>query len=68
MTDTLQEHADPELTKGEALIEMRDVGKTFGSGAHAVPGTNHIRTQAPSAMTPICTAVKVSAGSPWRAP
>jgi len=30
MTDTIEEHADPTLHKGEALVEMRDVGKAFG--------------------------------------
>ena len=30
MTDTLQEHADPTLHKGEPLVEMTDVGKTYG--------------------------------------
>ena len=31
MTDTITEHADPELTKGEALVEMSDVGKAYGA-------------------------------------
>jgi simple sugar transport system ATP-binding protein len=31
MTDTLQEHADPTLHKGEPLVEMVDVGKTYGA-------------------------------------
>jgi simple sugar transport system ATP-binding protein len=31
MTDTLQEHADPNLSKGESLVEMRNVGKTYGA-------------------------------------
>jgi simple sugar transport system ATP-binding protein len=31
MTDTLQEHADPTLHKGEPLVEMTDVGKTYGA-------------------------------------
>jgi simple sugar transport system ATP-binding protein len=31
MTDTLQEHADPTLHKGEPLVEMIDVGKTYGA-------------------------------------
>src|SRR6185369_6697793 len=30
MTDTLAEHADPTLSRGEPLIEMTDVGKSFG--------------------------------------
>jgi simple sugar transport system ATP-binding protein len=30
MTDTLAEHADANLTRGEPLIEMRDVGKAYG--------------------------------------
>jgi simple sugar transport system ATP-binding protein len=31
MTDTLQEHADPTLSKGESLVEMKNVGKTYGA-------------------------------------
>ena len=30
MTDTISEHADSTLHKGEALVEMEDVGKAFG--------------------------------------
>jgi simple sugar transport system ATP-binding protein len=30
MTDTIAEHADTTLHKGEPLIEMTDVGKTYG--------------------------------------
>ena len=30
MTDTIEEHADPTLHKGEVLVEMDDVGKAFG--------------------------------------
>jgi simple sugar transport system ATP-binding protein len=30
MTDTIEEHADPTLHKGEPLVEMADVGKAFG--------------------------------------
>ena len=30
MTDTLAEHADPTLHRGEPLIEMDNVGKSFG--------------------------------------
>lgn len=30
MTDTIEEHADPTLHAGEALVEMNDVGKAFG--------------------------------------
>jgi simple sugar transport system ATP-binding protein len=30
MTDTLAEHADPTLHRGEPLIEMENVGKSFG--------------------------------------
>jgi simple sugar transport system ATP-binding protein len=30
MTDTLSEHADPELHKGDSLIEMDNVGKSYG--------------------------------------
>ena len=39
MTDTLQEHADPELHKGEHLVEMIDVGKTYGA-IRALKGIN----------------------------
>jgi simple sugar transport system ATP-binding protein len=30
MTDTIHEHADPTLHKGEPLVEMEGVGKAFG--------------------------------------
>jgi simple sugar transport system ATP-binding protein len=30
MTDTIHEHADPTLAKGEPLVEMDGVGKAFG--------------------------------------
>src|SRR5687768_3745696 len=30
MTDTIVEHADTHLHKGEALVEMSDVGRSFG--------------------------------------
>src|SRR4029434_8725952 len=39
MTDTLQEHADPTLHKGEPLVEMIDVGKTYGA-IRALRGIN----------------------------
>jgi simple sugar transport system ATP-binding protein len=39
MTDTLAEHADPELNSGEPLIEMKDVGKTYGA-IRALKGIN----------------------------
>ncbi|GGN10101.1 ABC transporter ATP-binding protein [Terrabacter tumescens] len=39
MTDTLAEHADPELSSGEPLIEMKDVGKTYGA-IRALKGIN----------------------------
>ena len=39
MTDTLHEHADPELHKGEHLVEMIDVGKTYGA-IRALKGIN----------------------------
>ena len=39
MTDTLTEHADPTLHKGEPLIEMTDVGKTYGA-IRALKGIN----------------------------
>ena len=31
MTDTLNDHADPTLHKGEPLIQMTDVGKSYGA-------------------------------------
>ena len=31
MTDTLAEHADSHLHKGEPLIEMDGVGKSYGA-------------------------------------
>src|ERR687890_1251495 len=39
MTDTLHEHADPSLHKGEPLIEMTDIGKTYGA-IRALRGIN----------------------------
>src|SRR6478736_7609938 len=39
MTDTLQDHADPTLHKGEPLIQMTDVGKTYGA-IRALSGIN----------------------------
>jgi simple sugar transport system ATP-binding protein len=39
MTDTLHEHADPSLHKGEPLVEMRDVGKIYGA-IRALRGIN----------------------------
>src|SRR5215208_4617130 len=39
MTDTLQEHADPTLHEGEPLVEMIDVGKTYGA-IRALEGIN----------------------------
>jgi simple sugar transport system ATP-binding protein len=39
MTDTLTDHADPELHKGEPLIEMTDVGKSYGA-IRALSGIN----------------------------
>ena len=41
MTDTLQEHADPTLHEGEPLVEMTDVGKTYGA-IRALKGINLI--------------------------
>jgi simple sugar transport system ATP-binding protein len=31
MTDTIMEHADSTLAKGEPLVEMQDVGKSYGA-------------------------------------
>ena len=39
MTDTLHEHADPSLHKGEPLVEMKDVGKAYGA-IRALRGIN----------------------------
>ena len=39
MTDTLAEHADPGLNKGQPLIEMADIGKTYGA-IRALKGIN----------------------------
>jgi simple sugar transport system ATP-binding protein len=39
MTDTLHEHADPELHEGEKLVEMVNVGKTYGA-IRALKGIN----------------------------
>ena len=39
MTDTLSEHADPTLHKGQPLIEMTDVGKSYGA-IRALSGIN----------------------------
>jgi simple sugar transport system ATP-binding protein len=39
MTDTLAEHADQSLSKGQPLIEMREVGKTYGA-IRALRGIN----------------------------
>ena len=39
MTDTLSEHADPNLHKGEPLIQMDDVGKSYGA-IRALSGIN----------------------------
>ncbi len=39
MTDTLSEHADPSLHKGQALIEMTNVGKAYGA-IRALEGIN----------------------------
>ena len=39
MTDTLAEHADAELRRGEPLIEMREIGKSYGA-IRALRGIN----------------------------
>jgi simple sugar transport system ATP-binding protein len=39
MTDTLRDHADPELHSGEHLVEMVNVGKTYGA-IRALKGIN----------------------------
>src|SRR3954469_16087495 len=39
MTDTLAEHADAGLQKGEPLIEMTDIGKSYGA-IRALRGIN----------------------------
>ena len=39
MTDTISEHADPDLHRGETLVEMIDVGKSYGA-IRALKGIN----------------------------
>jgi simple sugar transport system ATP-binding protein len=39
MTDTIREHADHGLSQGEALVEMIDVGKSYGA-IRALKGIN----------------------------
>ena len=39
MTDTLADHADSHLVKGESLIEMADIGKSYGA-IRALRGIN----------------------------
>jgi simple sugar transport system ATP-binding protein len=39
MTDTITEHADPDLHKGEALVEMQGIGKAYGA-IRALRGIN----------------------------
>jgi simple sugar transport system ATP-binding protein len=39
VTDTIIEHADPELTRGEALVAMSGVGKSYGA-IRALRGVN----------------------------
>jgi simple sugar transport system ATP-binding protein len=39
MTDTITEHADPQLHRGETLVEMIDVGKSYGA-IRALKGIN----------------------------
>ncbi len=39
MTDTLHDHADPGLHKGEPLVEMINIGKTYGA-IRALKGIN----------------------------
>jgi simple sugar transport system ATP-binding protein len=39
MTDTIAEHADESLHKGETLVEMVDVGKAYGA-IRALRGIN----------------------------
>src|SRR3954462_10937146 len=39
MSDTLHDHADPHLFKGEHLVEMQNVGKTYGA-IRALKGIN----------------------------
>src|SRR6185436_9541113 len=39
MTDTIEEHADPTLHKGDALVELENVGKAYGA-IRALEGVN----------------------------
>src|SRR3954454_3886160 len=39
MTDTITEHADQSLTQGEPLVQMKEVGKSYGA-IRALKGIN----------------------------
>ena len=39
MTDTLADHADSDLQRGEPLIEMTEIGKSYGA-IRALSGIN----------------------------
>ena len=39
VTDTIAEHAAPDLAKGEPLVEMEGVGKSYGA-INALEGIN----------------------------
>src|ERR1700709_1991585 len=39
MTDTIADHADSELSQGDALVQMKDVGKSYGA-IRALRGIN----------------------------
>src|SRR3954449_4246119 len=39
MTDTITEHADQTLTQGEPLVQMKEVGKSYGA-IRALKGIN----------------------------
>jgi hypothetical protein len=54
VTDTLQEHADPTLHKGETLVQLLDVGKTYGA-IRALKGINMTVNAGEVTCAPGCT-------------
>jgi len=70
MTDTLHEHADPTLHQGEPLVQMIDVGKSYGA-IRALKGINltivEVAGQQRSFVTPL-TALQQSLLALWGLP
>ena len=61
MTDTITEHADTTLHQGEPLVEMIDVGKTYGA-IRALSGIN--LTGQRRRGRPACSATTAPASPP----